>query len=79
MTKVVIDDSLRSQLRDAGDILEVCDESGHTLGYFHPVLSPSGNAPGGISSPLSDEEIRRRQQQAGGRPLSEILADLNRS
>lgn len=76
MTKVVIDASLRSQLRDAGDVLEVCDESGRTLGYFHPASADAG---GEAASPFSDEEIRRRQQQPGGRPLNDILADLNRS
>jgi hypothetical protein len=79
MTKVVIDASLRSQLRDVGDVLEVCDESGHTLGYFHPVLPPAADADREVASPLSDEEIGRRQQRPGGRPLSEIMADLNRS
>ena len=76
MTKVVIDTSLRSRLHDLNEVLEVCDESGRTIGFFHPVLPPTDA--GGIQceSPFSEEELRRRQEEPGGRLLKDILADL---
>ena len=71
MTKITIDSETRAKLNGLKDFFQVCDESGQTLGYFLP--------PGFLKylSPFSDEEIeRRRQQPRTGRPLKEILNDL---
>jgi hypothetical protein len=74
MTKVIVDAAMRARLHDLSELLEVCDESGRTLGYFHPLVH-SGNAK--ALSPFTDEEIERRRQQRTGRPLGEILEDLH--
>ena len=74
MTKVTVDAAMRARLHDLSELLEVCDESGRTLGYSHPLV-PAGDAK--AASPLSDEEIERRHQQRSGRPLGEILEDLH--
>lgn len=74
MTKVTVDAAIRARLHDLSELLEVCDESGRTLGYFHPLVL-AGDAK--AASPLSDEEIERRRQQRTGRPLGEILEDLH--
>jgi len=55
-------------------LLEVCDRSGQTLGYFVPVGTNGGGPP--PRSPFSDEEIQMRRQQRVGKPLSEILQRL---
>jgi hypothetical protein len=66
-------------LRDFHEFVEICDQSGQTLGYFHPAVKPGDYAAAGIESPFSDEEIERRRQDFSGRPLAEILRDLQQS
>ncbi|MBI1901826.1 MAG: hypothetical protein HYS13_12035 [Planctomycetia bacterium] len=75
MTKLVLDANTLAKLHNLAAPFEVCDESGRTLGYFHPVGAP-GAASSGVKSPISDEEIGRRRQQRTGRPLAEILENL---
>lgn len=73
-----MDAALGAKLDAVPGAVELCDESGRTLGYFHPLPAeahPSGRR---TRSPFSDEDIERRRQEKGGRPLAEILADLNR-
>ncbi len=77
MTKVSVDSTLRARLHDLDEVLELCDESGQTLGYFHPVVHVSSSQKATDLSPFSEEEIRRRQQDRTGRSLGEILEDLN--
>ena len=75
MTKVFVDAATQSRLNNLGELLEVCDESGKVLGYFHPLVE-SATSPPAIQSPFSKEELERRRRQRTGRPLSEILARL---
>jgi hypothetical protein len=76
MTRLTVDAAFLARLDKLDSVVEVCDESGRTIGYFHPVSHSSEAA---VRSPYSDEEIQRRQQQRTGRPLSEIMADLEKS
>jgi hypothetical protein len=74
MTKVVLESELETRLTGLDEAVEVCDHSGRLIGYFHPVGA------GGVSlkdlSPFSDEEIRHRCGEPGGRPLADIMQDL---
>jgi hypothetical protein len=74
MTKVVLDAALRAKLNGLDKCLELCDEQGLTLGYFHPLARADGT---GARSVFSREELERRRQQRTGRPLAEILERLN--
>ncbi len=47
------------------------------VGFFHPVSANSGSS-NQTSSPISDEEIETARQQRTGRPLTDIVADLDR-
>ncbi len=78
MTRVFVDAATRSRLHDLDGVLEVCDESGRTLGYFHPatVQVASSEVP---RSPLNEDEVELRRKDRSGRPLSEILERLGRS
>jgi hypothetical protein len=76
MTRVIGNAAIRAQLHNLDAALEVCDESGQTLGYFHPIIESSGEK---ITSPYSDEEIEELRKQRTGRPLTEILKDLRAS
>jgi hypothetical protein len=75
MTKLFLDADTLAKLHNLAAPFEVCDESGRTLGYLHPVGSPTT----GVKSPFSDEEIERRRQQRTGKPLAEILDRLRKS
>lgn len=75
MTKLTVEPDLQAKLGDFQDLVEFCDASGRVVGFFHPV-APTSQAHGG--SPFSDEEIEAVRRQRTGRPLAEILADLDR-
>lgn len=79
MVKVKLDPGLLEQLTPADRVLEICDCTGHTVGYFHPASESLVEEKLSVRSPLSDEEIQRRRQQRTGRPLTEILERLERS
>lgn len=59
--------------------MELCDESGSSVGHFlseqlyRRLLYDCANAQ------VSDEELERRRQQPGGRTLAEIWARLEQS
>lgn len=74
MTKLTVDSQTRAKLNNLEELIELCDESGRTLGYFHPTRSPNGGSAN--SSPFSDEEIEQRRKQPPGRPLAEIVKEL---
>jgi hypothetical protein len=78
MTRVTIDAATIARLKGLKDSLEICDESGMMLGYFHPFVSPPRGPDGKIISPISDQELEQRRQQRTGRPLKDILADLEK-
>jgi hypothetical protein len=68
MTRVIADATLPNRVRTVTDALEICDESGRILGYFHPAVR--------VTSPFSREELERRRQDRTGKPLSEVLRDI---
>jgi hypothetical protein len=72
MTRITADASLLAKLDNLSSVVQVCDDAGRTLGYFHPA-GPSARA---TMSPVSDEEIEKCRQQKTGRPLSEIMTEL---
>ncbi len=79
MTHVTLDPALLARLQSLDRPVEFRDESGRTVGYFHPLPGPGQGSQEGIRSPFTDEELQRRRQQRTGRPLADILKDLGRS
>ena len=75
MSIVITDKELLEQLIQASGTVEVRDPNGNILGTFAP---PYGKLPGGVRSPFTDEEIERRRHEPDGRPLAEILRDLEK-
>ena len=76
MTRIIVDSDTQARLDGLNELLEICDESGRTLGYFHPAGRASEDGTEQIKSPLSREELERRRQERTGRPLSDILKNL---
>lgn len=74
MTQLTIDQALGQRLLSAEGPVELHDETGKLVGYFSPAVDPELYQ--GVDSPLSEEELRRREQSGGGRTLAEILRDL---
>jgi hypothetical protein len=76
MNKVVVDPATRDKLINAHQKLELCDDAGAVLGLFIPVENCSSHS--GREPRISAEELDRRERAGGGRPLADILADLEK-
>jgi hypothetical protein len=74
MIRIVVDDPLSTKLRDIVEPCEVFDSSGNRLGYFRPEADVKLYE--GYECPLSDEELDEIERSHGGRPLADILRDL---
>jgi hypothetical protein len=73
MVRIVVDPALQSRLEGLQVVAELCDASGRVLGRVVPVQQEV------ILEPqISEEEIRRREAEESGRPLADILADLEK-
>ena len=81
MGKLTLDPNLRTKLNGLQEQMEVCDESGRTVGQFLPsaLYEELFYAALAAESPHSKEELKRRHHQAGGRSLSEVWKDLRRT
>ncbi len=69
-TRLILDRDTLAKLGPFDKPLQICDETGHLLGFFQP-LDPKDLEP-----TISREEIERRRNEKGGRPLADILRDL---
>jgi hypothetical protein len=78
MTRITADASLLAKLDNLSGVVQLCDETGRTLGYFHPAVLSDGSPTQRTASPISDEAIEECRQQRSGRPLSEIMTELER-
>ena len=75
MVRVTVDAAFCSQLGGLDSPLELCDETGRVVGHFIPQQDRSIYE--GVESPVSDEELERRFRDESGRPLDDILRDLD--
>lgn len=73
MTQILLDANLAQRLKAAANPLDLCDPDGEVVGHFTPVQKPK------IKVPFSEEEIKKSKQKTGGRPLADILADLEKT
>jgi hypothetical protein len=69
----MVDQNVSGQFAAARDRLEICNPDGRLLGYF----VPARNGYNGPECPLTEEELDRISRKGGGRPLADILADLD--
>jgi len=75
MRRIVVDASLPEKILQLTEPAELCDANGNVIGRYFPDLTSFDR----IEPPISNAELRRRsEQEPGGRPLADILADLER-
>ena len=74
MTKILVDAATQAKFANLEGMVEVCDETGKTLGVFSPVMESKPTS----QSPFSREELEIRRRQRTGKPLSEILERLKK-
>ncbi len=82
MGRITLESGVRAKLRNLSEELELCDEAGQTMGRFLPeaVYKKLLYSLALAQRPsLSAEEIERRKQESGGKPLAEILKQLGAS
>jgi len=70
MKQIVVDADLPEKLRNIYSTVELVLPSGEVIGTFTPRI------PEHMLPKISEEELRRREQMGGGRPLKDILADF---
>lgn len=71
MNRITLNAATAHELATASGPVELLDPQGAAVGVFYPSACPG-------DIPISADEVRRRIQQGGGRPLSEIWADLEK-
>ena len=77
MTKITLDDDLRSRLLNLTQPLELCDDSGRVLARLLPTLDPALYE--GLEPQISREELQRRKQNKGkAYTTAEVLAHLEK-
>jgi hypothetical protein len=79
MDKVILDADMRAKLNGLNRHLELCDESGQTLGHVLPDDVYRQFLYAWANSQVTDEELDRASRETGGRPLAEIWQRLGRS
>ena len=77
MSHIVLDSQTLQRFGLQHGPLEVRDETGKIVGWFTPAVDPS-SVPSHLRPKISQEEIDRRSREGGGRPLAEIMADLEK-
>jgi hypothetical protein len=77
MNKVTLDRASRLQLDNPDAEVEVCDQTGRTVGYYLPAGLRDELLYAWAKSQVSEQELELARQQPGGRSLKDILADLN--
>ncbi len=76
MSRVMLDPQMRSKLNGLDDQMEICDESGRTLGRFLPESLYRELLLAWSKADLPDEELQRRWQEPRGCTLAEIWEKL---
>ncbi len=71
MSAVLLSDKLAKQLVNADSPIQMITTDGTLLGYFTPTTPRQ-------MFDIDEAELDRRHELGGGRPLAEILADLEK-
>ena len=74
MTRVTIDANILEKLKGLDEVVELCDDAGQVVVLFTPVADRSLYE--NVEVPFTSEELDRFENEPGGRPLKDILTDL---
>ena len=80
MFAILLNDDAAAKLRTATVATQICDDKGNVLGVYTPQAGGERNPTLQEvldKCPTSEEEIERRRQEGGGRPLADILRELD--
>jgi hypothetical protein len=75
MTRIIVDDVLRSKLHNLTEPLDLCDESGRVLARVTPQLDLSKYGP--KAPPISEEELGRREKSDKWYTTEQVLKHLH--
>lgn len=78
MQKLTLDSTLRARLNGLNAEVEVCDEAGHTVGYFLPADYHRQLLYAWAKAQVSPAELEEARKQSGGRSLKEIVGSMNK-
>lgn len=73
MTRIIVDDLLRSKLHNLSQPLELIDDSGRVLGRVFPAVDLSQYEP--WEPPIGEDELRRREQSSEKRYTTKEMLD----
>jgi hypothetical protein len=76
MSSIVVDPATVTRLSDVYHTVALTDSNGRVLGQFIPAIDPAKRQ--AMEPDISEEELERRFRQGGGRPLKDILSDLEK-
>jgi hypothetical protein len=76
MSAVTVNPATQAQLSSVYQVVALTDAQGRILGHFIPAIDPEIRK--AMEPDISEEELDRREQEGGGRPLKEILDDLEK-
>ena len=76
MTRVIADEGLKARLKDFSESLEICDESGHVLGYFQPVMIHDREIYDWAKKEFTEEELELARQSTEWYTTEEVLEHL---
>jgi len=76
MSKVLVEPLVRAKLGNFDSRMELCDESGETLGYFVPVSEHHCLLYAWAQAEFTDEEIAAARKEPGGLSIAEVFAGL---
>jgi hypothetical protein len=76
MTQVILDADLKSKLLNLTKPLELIDSEGQVLARVLPILRLTGEGP--FEPQVSEEELKRRQQETESFTTAEVLAYLEK-
>jgi hypothetical protein len=81
MSKITLDATLRSKLNGLNEELEVCDESGETLGHFVPTddYRKLIYLVAELQNPHTKEKLEALRNQTGGMTLAEFWKKMGRT
>lgn len=79
MTRITLDEPLKSKLNGLNESVEICDEDGNVVGRFVPQKMYERLVYDYLNSQVSDEELEFARNEPGGAGLDEVLDRLEKS